>query len=100
MHDHTTNPETAPQNSVPHNSELEAIKNEITTKIEAGRDKTLPWGNLTITIILGVLALVSIGQMVESVYIYNKLKSGNIGPSTGAPQTNSLQNAPNMVGGC
>ncbi len=81
-------------------SDLEAIKNEITTKLGSDH-KSLPWGNITVTVILGVLTLVSVAQMVGSVYIYNKLKSGNIGPSTtSAPQTGSLQNAPNMVGGC
>lgn len=82
-------------------SELETIKNEIITKIgNPTVHKSLPLGNILVTVILGVLTLVSIGQTVESVYIFNKLKSGNIGPSTGAPQSNSLQNAPSMVGGC
>lgn len=81
-------------------NELEAIKNEILTQTENTAHKSLPLGNILVTVILGALTLVSIGQAVESVYIFNKLKSGNIGPSTGAPAANSLQNAPSMVGGC
>ncbi len=88
------------ENNTTNHSELEAIKNEIVTKMGETNRKSLPWGSTLITVILGVLTLVSVGQMVESVYIFNKLKSGNIGPSTGAPQSNSPQNAPDMVGGC
>ncbi|TSC84233.1 MAG: hypothetical protein G01um101413_528 [Parcubacteria group bacterium Gr01-1014_13] len=99
MHDHTTNQQPMPENNTPHN-ELEAIKNEVTAKMAETKDKNLPWGNITVTVILAALTLMSVGQTVESVYIFNKLKSGNIGPSTGAPQANSPQNAPDMVGGC
>ena len=81
-------------------NEMETIKNEISAKMGETKNKNLPWGNVVITVILGVLTLVSVGQMVESVYIFNKLKSDNIAPSTSAPQTNSPQNAPDMVGGC
>ncbi len=98
MHDHTTNNESTPQNNTPHN-ELEAIKNEIKTKM-TGENKSLPWNSIVVTVVLGTLTLFSVGQMVESVYIFNKLNSGNIGPSTGAPAASSPQNAPDMVGGC
>lgn len=98
MDEQTTNNQPMTQTN---HSELETIKNEIITKIEnPAVHKSLPLGNILVTVILGALTLVSIGQAVESVYIFNKLKSGNIGPSAGAAQTNSLQNAPNMVGGC
>lgn len=87
------------QNNTPH-SELEALKKEITTKIGSASNKTVSWGNTFVMVILGVLTLVSVGQTVESVYIFNKIKSGNIGPSAGAPAATSPQNAPDMVGGC
>lgn len=100
MENQTTNTQPIPQNNAPHN-ELEAIKNEIKTTLNSSHNKTLPWGNILITVVLGALTLMSVGQTVESVYIFNKLKSGNLGPSTGAPATvNSPQSAPDMVGGC
>lgn len=90
----------APQTNTTH-SELETIKNEINAKLGERSSKGLPVGSILVTVILGVLTLVSVGQMVESVYIFNKLKSGNITPaSNSAPQTNSPQSAPDMVGGC
>ena len=99
MDNQTTNTQPAPQNNTTQ-SQLDAIKTEIAAKLGGNKDKNLPWGNIVVTVILGALTLISIGQMVDSVYIFNKLKSGNFGPSTGAPQTNSPQSAPDMVGGC
>ncbi len=99
-HENYTNHEAVPQNSAPHN-ELETIKNEILAKMNEGKHKSLPWGSVAVTAILGILTLISVAQMAGSVYIFNKLKSGNLGPSTtSAPQANSPQNAPAMVGGC
>jgi hypothetical protein len=99
MDNQTINHEPMPQNNAPHN-ELEAIKNEIKTSLSNGHNKNLPWGNIVVTVILGALTLMSVGQTVQSVYIFNKLKSGNLGPSTAAPAANSPQGAPDMVGGC
>ncbi|HSR89648.1 MAG TPA: hypothetical protein VLK22_04655 [Candidatus Udaeobacter sp.] len=81
-------------------NELENIKNEIITKMGEGHRKSLSWNNTLITVILGVLTLVSIGQMAESIHILNKLKSGNFGSSSSASQVTSPQDAPAMVGGC
>ena len=91
-----------PQPVAPHN-EMDAIKNEISAKLGDKSQKSLPWGNITVTVMLGALTLVSIGQMMASVNIFNKLKSGEVNASTGsasAPQNNSVQNLPDMVGGC
>lgn len=88
------------ENQTTNHNEMETIKNEINTKMAEAKYKNMPWNNIVVTVILGVLTLVSVGQMVESVYVFNKLKSGNIGPATGATQTNSPQSAPDMVGGC
>lgn len=99
MENHTTDQQPIPQNSAPHN-ELEAIKNEVSAKMAEAKNKNLPWSNIVVTVVLGALTLMSVGQTVESFYIFNKLKSGNIGPSTGAPTASSPQNAPDMVGGC
>ncbi|MEK7131618.1 MAG: hypothetical protein AAB797_02705 [Patescibacteria group bacterium] len=86
-------------NNTTNHSELEAIKNEITTKL-GEQNKSLPWNNIVVTVILGALTLVSLAQMMASVKIFNKLKTGEVKASSGAPQTNSVQNLPDMVGGC
>ena len=79
---------------------LEALKNEVGSKLAGQNNKPMPWGNVAVTVILGALTLVSLGQMMASVSIYNKLKTGEVKASTGAPQTNSVQSLPDMVGGC
>jgi len=88
-----------PQNNVPH-SELEAIKTEISAKLGDKNHKSLPFGNIAVTVMLGALTLVSVAQMVASVNIFNKLKTGEVKASSGASQSNSAQNLPDMVGGC
>lgn len=87
-------------NNTTGHSELEAIKNEISTKLGEKNQKSLPFGNIAVTAILGVLTLVSLAQMMASVNIFNKLKTGEVNASSGAPQINSVQNLPDMVGGC
>lgn len=88
------------ENQTNSHSELDAIKNEITTKT-SGERKSLPWSSIIITVILGTLTIFSVAQMASSVYVFNKLKSGNLGPSTsGDSSGNSIQSAPAMVGGC
>ncbi len=81
---------------------LEAIKNEITASLNDKNKKSIPWNNIVITTVLGVLTLVSMAQMAASVKIFNKLKGGVIpaNASTGVPQNNSLESQPDMVGGC
>lgn len=81
-------------------SELDTIKSEIITKLGEKNDKSLPWGNTAVTVILGALALISVAQMMASVNIFNKLKTGEVKASTGVPQNNSIQSQPDMVGGC
>ena len=84
-------------------NQLEAIKNEISTKLGDKNPKILSFGNIAVTVMLGALTLVSLAQMMASVKIFNKLKTGEVKASTGsssAPQSNSIQNLPNMVGGC
>lgn len=87
------------QNNAPH-GEMESLKSEIKTELENKNHKSLPFGNIAVTVMLGVLTLVSVGQMMASVNIFNKLKSGEVKASTGVPQNNSVQNLPDMVGGC
>jgi len=81
-------------------SDLDALKNEITAKLENKNAKnSLPWGSLTVTVALGILALVSIAQMAQTTYIYNKIKSGEL-KTTNAPAAGALDSQPEMVGGC
>lgn len=88
------------ENNTTGHNELDAIKNEIKTELENKNHKSLPFGNMVVTVMLGVLTLVSVGQMMASVNIFNKLKSGEVKASSGAPQNSSIQSLPDMVGGC
>ena len=76
--------------------DLEELKNEITGKIV--EKKTLPWNSVIVTAVLSALTLVSVAQAVQSYVIFSKVKSGDIKGSAAAPS--SVQNLPNMVGGC
>ncbi len=88
-------------NQTTNQNELDAIKSEIITELGNGKNSnSLPWGNTAVSVILGALALISIAQMMASVSIFNKLKTGEANASTGAPQDSSVQSQPDMVGGC
>ncbi|MBP6859817.1 MAG: hypothetical protein KBC69_04350 [Candidatus Magasanikbacteria bacterium] len=84
----------------PPSSPLDSIKNEISSKLNDPAKKTLSWNNILVTAVLGVLTLVSLGQMAASITIFNKLKGSDVNASTGVPQNNSLEALPDMVGGC
>ena len=82
-------------------TDLDALKKEIKTELDKKNYKTvLPWGNIIITTILCALTLISVAQMLVTVNIFNKLKTGEVKASTGAPVNNSVQSQPDMVGGC
>ncbi|MBI2038155.1 MAG: hypothetical protein HYT15_04525 [Candidatus Magasanikbacteria bacterium] len=81
-------------------SGLESIKNEIITKLNDQNKKSLSWNNMVVTAVLAVLTIVSLSQMAASITIFNKLKTGDVQAASGAPQNNSLQSLPDMVGGC
>jgi hypothetical protein len=81
-------------------NEIEQLKAEILSTLENKKDRAqLPWGSLSVTIILAVLTLLSVIQTVQSAMLLSKIKSGNVNLGGSAPAT-SLQDAPNMVGGC
>lgn len=99
QHEHCGHCEGHHHEAKPSN-ELEALKSEITSKLENKDAKpSLPWGSLVVTIVLGVLALVSIAQMAQTAYVYNKVKSGEL-KTTGAAAPTALDSQPEMVGGC
>lgn len=82
---------------------LEKLKNEILQEVKEKDKKSLPWGNVLVTTILVVLTLVSIVQTAQSANILNKINSGDFKSSSGSsssPLPSSLENLPNMVGGC
>lgn len=80
-------------------SDLEALKKEINTNLNSPAvHRDLPWGSLIISVVLGLLALISIAQAAQTALIYNKMKSGDFKASGSA--ANQTQNLPNMVGGC
>ncbi len=97
-HDHCANCQvhTDQKNSNP----LESIKNEISAKLNDQNKKSISWNSVLITAVLAVLTFVSLGQMAASINIFNKLKTGEAQATSGAPQNNSLQSLPDMVGGC
>lgn len=88
-------------------SELEKIKKEILGEVSSSKKnkKKLNWGSAMVTGVLVVLTLFSVAQTVQSATILSKINSGAI-KSTGTsasgstPLPSSLQNLPNMVGGC
>lgn len=88
--------------SAPSANELEEMKKDILEKVNAGK-RRLYWGSAIVTGILIVLSLVSIAQAVQSATVLEKVKSGAVKPSGGTGNTtlpSSLENLPNMVGGC
>lgn len=85
-------------------NELEKIKEEILSEIKPSDDNnvSVSWGSKTVTIVLVVLAVVSVFQVFQSASVLSKIKSGAIKPASvnTAPLPSSLDNLPNMVGGC
>lgn len=79
---------------------LDSIKNEITAKLNSPEKKSVSWNNVMVTGVLGVLTIVSLGQMLASITIFNKLSTNGVQAASGAPQTDSLEALPDMVGGC
>jgi len=80
-------------------NEIEQLKAEILSTLENKTEKSkLPWGSLSVTIVLGILVVLSVVQTVQSAILLNKIKSGNL--SAGGAASTSLDEAPDMVGGC
>lgn len=78
---------------------LDDLKSEILNNINSQRRGPLPWGSVTVSIVLALLALISIVQTVQSASLYNKLKSGDLKPAV-SPASGPAQNLPTQVGGC
>lgn len=84
---------------------IKILKSEVLNELHHKKQKKLHWGSAVVTVVLVVLALLSIVQTIQSASILSKVKSGAIKPvsatsSEGATLPSSLENLPNMVGGC
>ena len=81
---------------------LESLKEEIISSLDSRRRAPLSWGSLTVSVILGVLALISIVQVVQSASLYGKLKSSDLKPAavSASPAGGPASSLPTQVGGC
>ncbi|MBI4427291.1 MAG: hypothetical protein HY569_02315 [Candidatus Magasanikbacteria bacterium] len=81
-------------------NEIQQLKAEILSTLENKAEKPkLPWGSLSVTIVLALLTLLSVVQTAQSAILLSKIKSGNVNLGGSAPAA-SVQDAPDMVGGC
>lgn len=81
-------------------NEIAELKAEILGSLKEKENKSaLPWGSLLVTIILAVLTLLSVAQTAQSVVLLSKIKNGNVNLGGSAPAA-SVQDVPDMVGGC
>lgn len=81
---------------------LDSLKQEILNSLEERQRAPMSWGSLTMSVILGVLALISIIQVTQSASLYSKLKSGDL-KSAAAPAESGAgvsSALPAQVGGC
>jgi hypothetical protein len=82
---------------------LEKLKDEILDEVKKKNKKRLSWDSGLVTAILVVLTIVSIMQTAQSANILSKINSGDFkssGTSSSTALPSSLENLPNMVGGC
>ena len=85
-------PDRGPDNS-------EDLKKELLNGINSQRRAPLSWGSVTVSAVLGLLAVLSIAQTAQSVSLYNQLKSGDL-KSAASPAGGAAPSLPNQVGGC
>ena len=90
-------------------NQLQQIKNEILSELDHRNQKKsrrLSLASGVVTLVLIILAVVSVAQAAQSAVIWQKVKSGNFSAAATAPAASqptapdSLQNLPNMAGGC
>ncbi|MFA4831181.1 MAG: hypothetical protein WC862_02615 [Patescibacteria group bacterium] len=91
-----------PAEQVGNSAVLKHLEEEILQTISGRRRAPLSFGSVTISVALGLLVLVSLVQVAQSVSLYNKLKLGDLKPSATAavPASGSASSLPNQVGGC
>lgn len=102
MNDSTKNPskkevkDHANKSAVP---ELERIKKEIIDGTKKDKNK-IQWGSAAITLVLVGVLLFSGVQAVQSVAVFNKVKTFKATAPNTAAGASSLESLPDMVGGC
>lgn len=83
--------------------ELDELKKKILDKTEKKKEKRgLQWSSIFITIILILLVSAASVQAYQSKIVLDKIQSGKFksSGSAGAALPSSIENLPNMVGGC
>lgn len=61
----------------------------------------ISWSSIVVTVVLLLLALLTIAQTVQTATIYKKINSSSFGNNSSSDLNSaSLQNLPDMVGGC
>jgi len=80
------------------------FKKEVLDNVSVEKKKKKQWDSIFVTIILVILVSVSVVQAYESRNILKKVQSGKFkstgGSGTAAPLPASIQDLPDMVGGC
>ncbi|MBI5135159.1 hypothetical protein HZA86_02910 [Candidatus Uhrbacteria bacterium] len=81
---------------------LDELKRDILESIRGQRRAPVAWGSVTVTVVLGLLAVVSVVQATQSASLYAKLKAGDFqsAASPGSNNTSAPAGLPNQVGGC
>ncbi|MDF1498643.1 MAG: C2H2-type zinc finger protein [Patescibacteria group bacterium] len=86
------------------NHAFDDLKNEVLENINIKKEKKIQWDSFFVTIILIILVSVASVQAYESRIIFEKIKSGDFkatsGSNNGTSLPSSIENLPNMVGGC
>ncbi|MBI5729384.1 MAG: hypothetical protein HY983_04080 [Candidatus Magasanikbacteria bacterium] len=81
-------------------NEYEELKNEILNNLKKERRAPLPFSSVTVSVVFGLLALISLVQVVQSASLYSKLKSGDLKPAAASPASGPVSSLPSQVGGC
>ena len=86
------------------NHDFDDLKKEVVDNVNKKKERKLQWDSIFITAVLIILVSVSTVQAYESRIILEKIKSGDFkavgGSNTATPLPSSIENLPNMVGGC
>jgi len=86
------------------NHAFDDLKKEVLENISIKKEKKIQWDSIFVTIVLIILVFVASVQTYESRIILEKIKSGDFKATGGSNSETSLpssiENLPNMVGGC
>lgn len=93
------NQDIPPSQAQTQTTPLDSLKSEILNSINNQKRAPLSWGSVTVSVVLGILALISIVQVAQSATLYSRLKSGDLKPAT-TQSSGSAISLPTQVGGC